>query len=96
MTGHGEPGRVGGAFTGSSIHAFDAGLRPRRPVAFEDAAHVDGALVVVVSIHGGFRRRVFLSLSSAERALLRAQEAGHEATIVLAKLVPVMSEDGGE
>ncbi|MEO7980340.1 MAG: hypothetical protein ABI807_05560 [Sporichthyaceae bacterium] len=53
-------------------------------------AHVDGALVVVVCTSAGrYRRRVFLTLASAERSAERAREAGHEASVVLARLVPV-------
>lgn len=54
------------------------------------ALHVAGALVVVVDTgHGTHRRRVFLTVKSAQRAADRAIEAGHEAEIVLCRLVPV-------
>lgn len=54
------------------------------------AQQVRGALVVVVETPGGkYRRRTYLTLASAERALRRAEQAGHCASVVLARLVPV-------
>lgn len=52
--------------------------------------HVAGALVVVVDTsHGRHRRRVFMTVKSAQRAADRAIEAGHSAEIVLCRLIPV-------
>lgn len=60
----------------------------------EAAAHVIGAFVAVVeSSHGTPRRRVFLTLAAAEKAILRARMAGHRANVVLCNLLPV---SGGE
>lgn len=58
------------------------------------ALHVVGAYVAVVNTDlGTHRRRVFLTLSSAQRAVDRAIEAGHHADVVLCRLVPVRSGD---
>lgn len=64
---------------------------PNAGAYFTDAAlHVAGAYVAVVhTAHGKHRRRVFLTLSSAQSAVDRAIEAGHEADVVLCRLVPV-------
>lgn len=54
------------------------------------AIHVAGALVVVVDTgHGKHRRRVYFNLPSAQRAADRAIEAGHDANVVLCRLMPV-------
>jgi hypothetical protein len=54
------------------------------------AAQVRGCFVTAVSTSDGhYRRRCFLSLKAAERAVERAEAAGHEATGVLCRLVPV-------
>lgn len=51
---------------------------------------VDGAHVVVVDLpRDRHRRRVYLTLGAAERAVQRAHAAGHDARIVLCRLVPV-------
>lgn len=58
------------------------------------AALVTGVHVVVVETTGGkHRRRVYLTLNSAQLAADRAVMAGHSAHIVLAQLMPVA---GGE
>lgn len=52
-------------------------------------ALITGVHVVVVETAGGkFRRRVYLTLSSAQRAVDRAIMAGHPAHLILCKLVP--------
>ncbi len=51
---------------------------------------VRGCLVLVVGCPGGkYRRRTFLTLAAAERACRRAQEAGHVASVMVARLEPV-------
>lgn len=48
---------------------------------------LDHVLVAVVQTGDDrYRRRVFLTLKSAERSVLRAREAGHEAEVVLCEL----------
>ena len=57
----------------------------------ERAAEVaGGAAAVVVHLYGErHRRRVFLTLAAAERAVRRAEDAGHQAHIVLSRIVPI-------
>ena len=53
-------------------------------------SQVRGTLVVVVETAAGkYRRRAFLTLASAQRAVERAETAGHPASMVLARLEPV-------
>ncbi len=63
------------------------------PVRHREADHarqVRGTMVVVVETEvGKYRRRAFLTLASAQRAVERAEAAGHRASIVLARLEPV-------
>jgi hypothetical protein len=60
------------------------------------AAHVDGALVVVVELTGGrYRRRCYLSAKAAEDAARRANEKGENATVYLATLKPIFKVRGG-
>lgn len=59
--------------------------------ADEVARILDGTYVVVVLLpHEKYRRRVFLSLASAQRHADRAELAGHRAKVVLARLEPVV------
>jgi hypothetical protein len=63
----------------------------------ELAHHVDGTFVLVVRTTGGkYRRRCFLSVAAAERAVRNAQADGHNATIYLAELRPLWKLTGGE
>lgn len=63
--------------------------------ADEYVQHVDGGYVVVVHTTAGrYRRRVYLSLRSAELAVRRARERGHGARIVLAVLTPLYVVSG--
>ena len=58
------------------------------------AALVTGVHVVIVETPAGkYRRRVYLSLDSAQKAADRAIMAGHQSSLILCKLMPVM---GGE
>lgn len=61
------------------------------PISAEDALEfIAGAYVAIVTTtHGHHRRRVFLSLHSAEKAIRRARAAGHTADIVLCELRPI-------
>ena len=53
-------------------------------------ARADHALLVTRQIKGGkVRRRIMLSLDSAQRAAARADAAGHPAAITLVRLQPV-------
>lgn len=59
------------------------------------AAQVDGAFVVLVETsHGKYRRRVWLTLAAAERAAIKAQDAGHNAVVMLAELKPLYRVEG--
>lgn len=54
------------------------------------AGIIDGAIVLVVQVAADrYRRRVFLTVASAERAARRARARGHAAEVVLARLAPV-------
>jgi hypothetical protein len=54
------------------------------------AQYVQGVYVVVVQVgEDRLRRRVYLNLPSAQRAVERAQDRGHEASVVLCQLQPV-------
>lgn len=68
-----------------------APLPPLHRFTPEDAAAVaGGAFVVVVHLYGDrHRRRVFLTLAAAERAARRAEDAGHVAHVLLARVVPL-------
>lgn len=70
------------------VHA-NGDTSPRHPSG-DALTAVRGSLVVVVETPGGkYRRRCFLSLSSAQAAVERAQAKGYAATVVLARLEPV-------
>lgn len=47
-----------------------------------------GYCVLVESAHGRYRRRLYLSLNSAEKAVQRAKESGKYAALVLATITP--------
>lgn len=72
-------------------------IAPAPPSAYRPAEHdpADGAgipagtYVVVVKVDQGHRRRTYLSLTSAERAVVRARTRGQGAEVVLCQLVPV-------
>lgn len=62
----------------------------------EYATAIDGAFAVVVrTAHGRYRRRVWLTLAPAERAVEKAIEAGHNAEIMIVELRPVYRVAGG-
>ena len=57
----------------------------------------DAAYLVVVSTSDARnRRRPFLSLHSAEKAVERAESRGHAASLHLCRLVPVLAPVDGE
>ena len=56
-------------------------------------ARATGYAVLVETPHGNFRRRLYLTLASAQNARQRAHDRGQYAAIVLVQLVPVT---GGE
>lgn len=57
----------------------------------EDAVNVAGGALVVATHTYGDRhvRRVHLTLAAAQRAVERAEDRGHQAHIVLSRIVPV-------
>jgi len=61
-----------------------------------DPADITGRLdvhaVLVVTPAGNVRRRLYLSLHSAEKAAARATAAGHRAELHLCRVVPVGRE----
>lgn len=63
---------------------------PPTPTDGVDLAGIlSGVLVVVVRLDNDhYRRRVFLSLSAAERAVRRAHDRGHDAELVMCSLTP--------
>lgn len=52
-------------------------------------AAASGHCVLVESAHGKYRRRLYLSLSAAEKAVQRARDNGKYAALVLAVVSPV-------
>lgn len=69
---------------------FEANGTPEQRQTHEHTRQVRGCLVVVVEMPGEkYRRRTFLTLKAAERACRRAEEAGHPASVVVARLEPV-------
>lgn len=75
----------------SPDQTFTADGTPSLPVQHSGhAQQVRGTLVVVVETpNGKYRRRAYLTLASAQRAVVRAELAGYTASIVLARLEPV-------
>lgn len=66
----------------------DHATAPEPLSAVDAAGVVDGVLVAVVRLDSGrYRRRVFLSLASAQRSVERARARGQAAEVVLAQLV---------
>lgn len=76
---------------GGPIPILSAGFDPD-----EVATHVDGTFVVLVQTTAGlYRRRCFLTVKAAENAARRANDAGHNAVVVLAELKPLYRLEGG-
>ena len=70
--------------------------RPRQDAASnlnrtaDSTLPLDHALLLTRTIRGGgVRRRVMFSLPSAQAAVVRAEAAGHTATLTLVRLQPV-------
>lgn len=79
-----------GGRTGGEANKDQLGGRSLPIIPGEVAESLDGALVLLVRTEAGrYRRRVFLTIASAQRAADRATEAGHAAEIVLCALAPV-------
>jgi hypothetical protein len=57
------------------------------------SGRLDVHAVLVVTPTGNVRRRLYLSLHSAEKAAARATAAGHHAELHLCRVVPVGGED---
>lgn len=92
MTAHANgPAGGNGAAAENSV-GTGLGTKSTVPVRLSpvDAAGVvDGVHVVVVRVNGEhYRRRVYLNLPSAQRAVERARHRGQGAEIVLCQLVP--------
>ncbi len=59
------------------------------------AAHFEHALAVIVQLDNDrARRRLFLTLASAERHADKARDSGHEAEVILVALQPVAGMGG--
>lgn len=92
-------GDAGRLETQSPPSAFVDPIVPRRAdkiaeprYVAEHLAAIDGAFAVVVRTpSGGYRRRVWLTLAPAERAVERAHEQGLEASVVLVRLQPILT-----
>lgn len=85
-----RPGGDSGAFEDHQ----GAGSIPIVAVNPDDLTYYGRALVVLVEDKNGkYRRRLYLSLRSAERAVERANARGADARLVLCRLEPV---EGGE
>ena len=70
---------------GASINPTNTESTPR-PEDILAAAHT--YCVLVESAHGKYRRRLYLSLSAAEKAVQRAKANGKYAALVLAVVTP--------
>lgn len=89
-----SPGdRKGPAANGASSKstAVDSSILPHLAAELVDYEPVfEPTLVLVVTFPDGkSRRRVLLSAHAADKAIKRARERGHEATVHLAELKPV-------
>lgn len=65
------------------------------PVATDSTmiARADALVALVQDKRGRYRRRVFLTLASAERAVAQARARGVDAQVVLVKLTPIGGDD---
>ncbi len=70
-------------------------IAPILPLATDPAmiARADALVALVEDKHGRYRRRVFLTLASAERAVALARARGADAQVVLVRLTPVGDVD---
>jgi hypothetical protein len=59
------------------------------PQPTDISGRLDVHAVLVVTPTGNIRRRLYLSLHSAEKAAARAAAAGHRAELHLCRVVPV-------
>lgn len=88
MTQERESRPVGGnqaaEISSGDTHSIPAGTDDITAAALVAGVHV----VVVETPAGRYRRRVYLSLDSAQKAADRAAMAGHPASVILCQLVP--------
>jgi hypothetical protein len=65
-------------------------LRQKHDRTADHRQRVQGCLVLFVeTTDGRYRRRPFLTLAAADRACRRAEQSGHVASVVVARLEPV-------
>lgn len=77
---------------GPAPEIASAGSTAMVPQATDLSLYVDTYAVIVETTDLKHRRRVYLSLHSAEKAADRARAAGHRAELFLVRMTPV----GGE
>ena len=78
-------------------HSISTAIKTETSLATAgDGSALHAHVVIVSSTDAKARRRVYLSLHSAERAVERAQARGHAATLHLCRLVPVLAPVDGE
>jgi hypothetical protein len=92
-----DPGKRRGPVPEDQPSADDqvAATQPDEPSLPIDSAYC----VVAITPYDRPRRRVFLSLHSAMKAVERARKRGLQAELILCKLVPIQADldlDGGE
>lgn len=94
MTSEDEEGRSGNP-TETAHEARDLTLNLDSTIALDQAiaAHCDAYAVLVETTEGRYRRRLMLSLHSAEKAVRRAEAAGHQAQMILVRITPVTGGD---
>lgn len=82
--------RPGNGTRTAEISSGDKPSLPASAVNVSAIGLVSGVHVIVVETPAGkYRRRVFLSLDSAQKAADRAIMAGHPAQLILCQLMPV-------
>ncbi len=79
------PGGESKGLVNLATNSIPAGIDKTTAEALVTGVHV----VVVTTAAGKYRRRVYLSLDSAQRAADRAIMAGHPAHVILCKLIAV-------
>ena len=85
-----EEGRPAGEPDGTNLQVDDLMKSLRREALERLVSGVDGALAVcVVTPTASTRRRVFLTLSAAEKYATRAAELGHLVRVYVVRLDPV-------
>lgn len=86
-----RPGQGGGS--SSAVQAGEATDEATRLLPVQHARHAPrvrgGFAVVTETPDHKYRRRLYLSLSAAEKAAKRAEAAGYSAEVILCRLEPV-------